>query len=284
MVFSERHESAISLKSLLEQELRRADFDEEMDLKFQPIVEVASQQTVAYEALARWTSPLLGDVSPMDFISAAERMGLITQLTEVLLRKALDAMKTWPAHIELSFNLSIRDLACAESVTRIKTILEASGIAARRIAFEVTETALVNDFDQTCALLNSLREMGAKISLDDFGTGYSSLSYVHRLPLDKIKVDRGFVRDITTDLTSRDIVKSILDLCRNLMITCIVEGVETPEQVLILRALGCTTMQGYYFGRPVANDSLIAEFAESPGRPEDLQNVQHNRKIISAVA
>lgn len=256
VLFSEQHEAAIHRKSLLEQELRRADFNVEMSMKFQPLVDVGSHRTIAYEALARWVSPRLGDVPPMEFISAAERIGVITQLTEVLFAKALTAMKTWPADVDLSFNLSVRDLASAESIARLQTILEASGIPARRIAFEITETALINDFDQTRDLLLCLKALGAKISLDDFGTGYSSLSYVHRLPLDKIKIDRGFVQDITTDLTSRDIVKSILDLCRNLKITCVVEGVETAEQVLVLRALGCTTMQGYYYGRPADNDDL----------------------------
>ena len=269
VLFSAQHESAIHLKSLLEQELRQADFEAEMSIKFQPLVDISSQTTIAYEALARWKSRTLGDVSPVDFIAAAERMGIITRLTEVLFAKALRAMRTWPGHTDLSFNLSVRDLACAESIARFRTILDASGISPDRIVFEITESALINDFEQTREMLLCLKALGARISLDDFGTGYSSLSYVHRLPLDKIKVDRGFVGDITTNSTSRDIVKSILDLCRNLQITCVVEGVETFEQVLILRALGCTTMQGFYFGRPADNADILLTMASGQAGGQD---------------
>jgi diguanylate cyclase (GGDEF)-like protein len=260
VLFSAQHESAIHMKSLLEQELRRADFGSEMSMTFQPIVDVGRGKTVAFEALARWKSPALGDVSPVDFIAAAERMGLINQLTEVLFTKALAAMRTWPEDIDLSFNLSVRDLACGDSIARLQSILFTSDIAPRRICFEITESALIKDFDLTREMLLCLKAGGTRIALDDFGTGYSSLGYVHRLPLDKIKVDRSFVRDITTDMTSRDIVTSILDLCRNLMITCIVEGVETTDQVHLLEALGCTAMQGYYFGRPAGNEDILAQF------------------------
>ena len=129
----------------------------------------------------------------------------------------------------------------------------------------------MRDFEQGRDRLLGLKALGAKIALDDFGTGYSSLHYVHRLPLDKIKIDREFVAGVTTDQASRDIIRSIIDLCRNLKITCIVEGAETAEQVLVLRSLGCTTMQGYFFGSAMSNTALVhtsrdSEWADAPAR------------------
>ena len=253
VVFSDQHEHAIRAKGLLEQELRGANFEAEMSLQFQPIVEVGSGAILAYEALARWNSPMLGAVSPMVFIAASERTGLINRITEILFAKALTALRSWPEAVDLSFNLSVQNLASTALIERLRDMVLASGIAADRIAFEITETSLMRDFDQARDMLLVFKAMGAKIALDDFGTGYSSLHYVHKLPLDRIKIDRSFIAEVVKDQVSRDIVKSIVDLCRNLKMTCVVEGVETAEQMLILRTLGCAAMQGYYFGRPEAS-------------------------------
>jgi len=258
VIFSAHHENAIREQSQIEQELRRADFDAEMRVLFQPIVDIGRDDTMAYEALARWRSPALGDVPPLAFIAAAERTGQINDLTAVLFAKALVAMAAWPVATGLSFNLSVNDISSPDLIERIRAMIEASAIAPDRIGFEITETALIHDFEEARAVLLRLKTLGVKIALDDFGTGYSSLMYVHRLPLDRIKVDRGFIADIVADRSSRDIVKSIVDLCRNLQITCVVEGVETAEQVTILRALGCRAMQGYFFGRPEAPEVLSA--------------------------
>ena len=250
VIFSASHETAIRKKSRIENELRTADLRTEMCVVFQPIVEVARDRIIACEALARWKSPSLGDVPPIDFIAAAERTGLIKGLTEILFAKALDAMRPWPRDVGLSFNLSVRDIAAIDLIARVKDMIDDSGIEASRICFEITETALMHDFKQGGETILALKAIGAKIALDDFGTGYSSLNYVHRLPLDKIKIDRSFVGEIATSRASRDIVKSIVSLCRDLDIICVVEGVETSEQMLILETLGCVTMQGYLFGRP----------------------------------
>ena len=135
-----------------------------------------------------------------------------------------------------------------------------------RIDLEVTETALMRDFDKGCECLKALKAQGVHISLDDFGTGYSSLSYVHRLPLDKIKIDRSFIKDIETQATSRDIVKTVIDLCRNLKLACVIEGMETKEQAEILRELGGAMMQGYYFGKPMPADA-VPGFLAAADRP-----------------
>ena len=257
VIFTGRHEDAIRARSSIEQELRRADLDAELTLQYQPIYDVSVDRVVAFEALARWTHPRLGRVPPAEFILAAERIGLITAVTETLLKKACTAMRNWPDDIGLSFNLSVHDIASQAAVVRIGDIIEDSGIDPARISLEITETALMRDFDMARSALLALKATGLQISLDDFGTGYSSLGYVHRLPIDKIKVDRSFMAGLTTEKASRDIVKTIVDLCRNLNLVCIVEGVETAEHVLILRGLGCRAMQGFYFSRPL-DENVIA--------------------------
>jgi predicted signal transduction protein with EAL and GGDEF domain len=136
-------------------------------------------------------------------------------------------------------------------------------VVPERIDLEVTETALMRDFDKGCECLKALKALGAHIALDDFGTGYSSLSYVHRLPLDKIKIDRSFIKDIETLPACRDIVKTVIDLCRNLKLTCVIEGMETEEQAQILRGLGGATMQGYYFSKPMPADAVEGFLADA---------------------
>ncbi len=256
VVFTGRHEDAIRARSSIEQELRLADLDAELTLQYQPLYDIGLERVVAFEALARWTNPRLGRVPPAEFILAAERIGLITVLTEILLKKACSAMRDWPDDVGLSFNLSVHDIASRAAIVRIGEIIGESGIDPARISLEITETALMRDFDMARSALLALKATGLQISLDDFGTGYSSLGYVHRLPIDKIKIDRSFMADLTTEKASRDIVKTIVDLCRNLNLVCIVEGVETVEHVLILRGLGCRTMQGFYFSRPLDEQAI----------------------------
>ena len=250
-IFSDAHESEIRKQSTIEQALRTADLEQELSLNFQPLFDVDSGRPTAFEALARWKHPALGPVPPNVFIPVAERTDLIFRVTHALLRKALAAAQTWPADIRISFNLSMRDIASAESIAMICSIVRASGLPPQRIEFEITESALMADFSQALASVQMLHELGARISLDDFGTGYSSLSHVHRLPLDKIKVDRSFIIDIESRASSRDILKTVIDLCANLNIACVVEGTETARQAEIVRRLGCRCMQGYYFARPM---------------------------------
>ena len=251
VIFSETHESDIRKQSTIEQALRNADLEQQLSLHFQPLFDVERGRPTAFEALARWKHPTLGPVPPNIFIPVAERTDLIFRLTHVLLRKALAAARTWPAPIRISFNLSMRDIASADSIAMICAIVRSSGIEPQRIEFEITESALMADFTQALESVRILRDLGARISLDDFGTGYSSLSHVHRLPLDKINVDRSFIVDIESRSSSRDILKTVIDLCSNLNIACVVEGTETARQIEILRRLGFRSMQGYYFARPM---------------------------------
>ena len=203
-----------------------------------------------------WHSPRLGLVSPADFIPAAERIGLIRPLTQALLIRALATAKTWPDDIRLSFNLSAHDICSPDGILPLITIIENSGLPPRRIDFELTETAVTFDFVRAQQSIAALKAMGCGISLDDFGTGYSSLSHVHRLPLDKLKIDRSFVADINDNPVSHKIIKSLTGLCDDMEIACVVEGVETRAQLDTLRRLGCDFIQGYYFAKPMRLDAI----------------------------
>jgi diguanylate cyclase (GGDEF)-like protein len=255
-LFTAQHIAAIYRDARIEQALKMADLDAELELVFQPIVDVASTRTVAFEALARWTSPTLGKVSSGQFIPVAERAGFINRLTRPLLTKALAAARSWPTDIRLSFNLSAYDLSSSESMLAIIRIIEESGFDPSRLDLEVTETAFGHDFDQVRKATKMLQYLGCGISLDDFGTGYSSLSRLHALPLTKIKIDRSFVIGLHRNQIGAKIVKSLLALSRDMGLDCIVEGVETEEEMAALRKLGGTMVQGYFYSPPVSGAEL----------------------------
>lgn len=258
IMFSHEHETEIKRVNDIEVALRHANFQSEMSAAFQPIFDVTTQRIVSFEALARWHSPVLGTVSPGDFIAVAERSDLIHELTSVLLTKTLAAAAQWPEDVRVSFNLSALDVTSCPALMNVIDIIQRSNVSPERIDIEITESALITNYDKAREALTILKSTGVCISLDDFGTGYSSLSYIHRLPLDKIKIDRSFISQIDTESAGRDIVKSIITLCRSLDLICIIEGVETPFQVAILEALDCRFMQGYWFGKPVAQDEVQA--------------------------
>jgi diguanylate cyclase (GGDEF)-like protein len=251
IVFSREHETMIREAAGLELALRQADLESELSLVFQPIVNASTGRPLGFEALARWSSPIVGPIPPDLFIVAAERMGIVGRLTEILFAKALAAAASWPAQLRLSFNLSAQDLASPPTIARVLRVLAESRVDPRRIDLEITETAVMRDVTQAREALAALRQTGMCVSLDDFGSGFSSLSHIHRLRLDKIKIDRSFVADLLTNQSSRDVIKTIIDLCRNLKLECIVEGVETEAQRLRLLGMGCRIMQGYLFSQPI---------------------------------
>lgn len=262
VLFSAEHEDEIRAYSAIELALQRADLEAELSMVFQPIVDTETARPIALEALARWTNPTLGDVSPGAFIPVAERNGMIRVLTLILLRKALTSMKSWPEPVKLSFNLSALDISSPEGVLRIVDIIRRSGVDPRQIDFEITETAVTSDFEKALETIKALKALGSGVSLDDFGAGYSSLSHVRSLPLDKIKIDRSFIVDIANSKISHDIVKSLQALCDDIGIVCVAEGVEDAEQVAALASVGCKVAQGYYFSYPIPDtdvgDYLVA--------------------------
>lgn len=261
IVFNETHAKDVRENALIERTLRAANLEDELYLTFQPIVSSSANCTLVFECLARWNSAVLGLVSPGKFIVIAEQAGLVSILTPILLRKALEAAKAWPEHVGLSFNLSGHDISSAQNMMSLIRIVLQSGIDPRRIDFEVTETAVSLNLDQAIANLNRLKALGAQISLDDFGTGYSSLSQIQKLPLDKIKVDGSFVRNLIDNEASQKIVRSVSALSRDLNLQCVVEGVETRAQLELLNAFGCDLIQGYYYAKPMLDSEVIGFLA-----------------------
>ncbi|MCW8306790.1 EAL domain-containing protein [Acidiphilium sp. PA] len=258
VLFSQALETEIRTSSQIEQALRNADLERELWLAFQPIVDATTNAVPGFESLARWQSPELGAVSPGVFIPIAEHAQLINHITLVLFGKYLDAVRLLPAHTIVSFNLSAHNLSSRATMAKIQEMLRGSGVSPSRVSFEITETALLRDFDLAAETIETLHAMGASIALDDFGAGFSSLGYVHRLKLDKIKIDRSFVSNIENSETAPKIIRSLIDLCRNLEVVCVVEGVETPAQLALLLSLGAKLIQGYLFAKPMRLEAVTA--------------------------
>ena len=257
VIFTAVQASELSRQKTVEEALLAADLETELQLVFQPIIDIALDKTVGYEALVRWHNPSLGLVSPGEFIPIAEHTGRIGLITRLVLKQALEVAKTWPDDIYLSCNLSPHDITTPDYALRIVSTVMSSGFNPRRINFEITETAVMHDFDQAIISIQLLRDIGAGVSLDDFGTGYSSLNHVHKLPLTKIKIDSSFVRDIHILPSSFQIVKSVLALSAEMGLEAIVEGVETAEELAVLKDLGVRSVQGFYFARPVPASETI---------------------------
>lgn len=264
-LFSLEHEGEIRWSGAVEHALRTGDLENELSLEFQPIIDVSANCPIGFEALARWRSPKLGRVAPSDFIPVAERAGMISGLTQILMRKALSAAVLWPDDLRLSFNLSVHDISKPEGVLRIISTINESGISPKRIDLEITETVMMYDFANIAIAIDTLKALGVGISLDDFGTGYSSLTHMHQLPLDKIKIDRSFVTNIDSNHTSLKIVKSLIRLCKDMGLACVVEGVESAGELAVLRSLGCEYIQGYYYAKPM-NEAGIAGYLQQEAR------------------
>ena len=252
--FDPSMKAALQRRRQLEVDLRRAIGEEQMELHFQPIIDLASDRVVAFEALLRWNHPLHGPVPPSEFIPVAEDMGFIKPLGEWVIRQACLAAAQWPDDIRVAINLSPVQFGKQNLAAIVADSVTEAGIAPHRIELEITESVLLGDSDANLKTLQDLRRLGARIVMDDFGTGYSSLSYLRSFPFDKIKIDRGFIKDIATNVESGAIVKAVTDLAASLGMTTTAEGVEYPEQLDYLRSQGCSEAQGFYFSaaRPAA--------------------------------
>jgi diguanylate cyclase (GGDEF)-like protein len=261
-IFDDRQDLEMRETLSLERALREARLQDELHLVFQPQYDVARGKVVSFEALARWQSPVLGAVRPDRFIRAAERAGLIQDVSRVLFAKALDAVELWPSEISVSFNLSAQDLADRTFIFSLVEDVARRGVAPSRIEFEITETAVMKDIAASRILLEDLSAAGFKIALDDFGSGYSSFEYIDQLPLDKVKIDKSFVRKVAASVTSREIIGGVITLCRNLGLKCVLEGVETEAEMQILTPLSPPLIQGYLFGRPMAQRDVLALLLE----------------------
>lgn len=243
-------------RRLLEMDMRGALAKNEIILHYQPIVDLNIEETIGYEALIRWNHPERGVVMPDQFIPVAEETGLIVQLGEWAIRKAMDDMTRWPETRNLSINLSPAQMRSPSLMVTIVNMLARTNIAPSRICLEITETVLMQDSEANLITLYKLRNLGLKIALDDFGTGYSSLNYLRSFPFDKIKIDRCFVDEIDSSEDCQAIIKSIVDLANSLGITTAAEGVEREEQIQYLRDRGCLEAQGYLYSKAVPQNEL----------------------------
>ena len=258
--FTPRMNEVAQERLLLETRLRRAIRQREFVLHYQPIVSALTGEIVGMEALVRWQDPERGLVPPAQFIRVAEDAGLINSLGAWVLEEACRQNREWHdeglARLPVAVNLSaeqFRGRALAETITEA---LERSGLEARYLALEITETLLMEQSEQTVSLLGRLNAMGLQLSIDDFGTGYSSLSYLTRFPIHKLKIDKSFVRDIGSDPSDAAITSAVIALAQSLRLKVLAEGVETREQLDFLRQRGCHELQGYLFSKPLPADEF----------------------------
>jgi diguanylate cyclase (GGDEF)-like protein len=248
-------------------DLRLAVQRGEFELNYQPLYDLAQDRVTAFEALIRWNSPSRGRVEPTDFIPLAELTGLIIPIGEWVLRTACTEAMHWPDHVRVAVNISPVQIKNNDLEALVRETLELTGLPARRLELEVTETVLLHDTQAVLTMLQDLHEIGVRVSMDDFGTGYSSLSYLHRFPFDRIKIDRSFIADLRGTPTGHvcvggtpepplaaasaaTIVRAIAGLGENLGISTTAEGVETAHQFVQVREKGCTEVQGHFISPP----------------------------------
>ena len=252
--FDPAMQATVVARAALDADLRRCVQRDELLLYYQPVVD-GERNITGYEALLRWQHPVRGLVTPGEFIELAEQTGLILPIGQWVLQTACRQLVVWAAQpatreLTMSVNVSARQFRHPDFVAQVLAVLEASGADAQRLKFELTESMLLGDVEDAIRKMSELRAHGVRFSLDDFGTGYSSLSYLKRLPLDQLKIDQSFVRDVLTDPNDAAIVRTILALARSMDLVAVAEGVETEGQHQFLLNNGCWVFQGYLFGRP----------------------------------
>jgi diguanylate cyclase (GGDEF)-like protein len=250
----------------LESGLRHALDDGELRLVYQPLVTLADGRLTGVEALLRWDHPVFGIVAPLRFVSLAERNGLIIPIGAWVLQEACHQLAAWGDEaLSMSVNVSARQLGSTDLIKIVRAVLEESGIAPSRLCLEITETAMMADPAAIGETLSALKELGVRLAVDDFGVGHASLRQLRALlPVDTLKIDKSFVDGITKDADDAAIVEGVVRLAHSLGLQAVAEGVETTQQVAMLRAWSCQTGQGYHFARPVAPDEIARMLAASP--------------------
>jgi len=253
-------QAAVIRRAALEADLREAVRDEQLLLYYQAQVDEAGRPTGA-EALVRWRHPGRGLVSPAEFIPLAEETGLILDVGRWVLETGCARLAAWAAaaetaHLSLAINVSAPQFLHPEFVEQVLAVLDSTGADPRRLKLELTESLFLSNVGETIGKMAALKRRGVAFSLDDFGTGYSSLNYLKRLPLDQLKIDQSFVRDVFTDANDAAIARTIIALAQSLGLSVIAEGVETEEQRRFLAGAGCFAFQGYLFARPLPLDQF----------------------------
>lgn len=262
LLYEDDHSPADRVRAGLESALYHALERNELRLVYQPQLNISSGAFSGVEVLLRWSHPVLGDVSPVVFIPVLEETGLIARFGEWVLANASLQFAQWlnagvlPDNAVLSVNLSPRQFGQPDLVARIRHSLQEAGLAPDRLTLEITESTLMRNMDQGVSVLNELRQLGVAIAIDDFGTGYSSLAYLKDLPIDYLKIDRVFVKDVVTNTHDAAIASSIISLAHNLGLKVTAEGVEDQQILDLLRLFGCDQYQGFFFSRPVGADDI----------------------------
>jgi len=239
-------------------------------LHYQPEIDLATRRIVGLEALIRWEHPQLGLIPPMDFVPLAETSGMILPIGDWVLREVCRQIQSWCSidaantALRVCVNLSARQFAREGLADHVEALLRQTGVSSRQLGLEMTESSLIPDIPTALEVLGSLRRLGVSLLMDDFGTGYSSLSYLHSFPIDVIKIDRSFVARMTDGEQPLQIVRTIIELARVLGMDVVAEGIETREQYLRLRELGCRFGQGFLFARPLTAEK-ITHLLELPG-------------------
>src|SRR5206468_534669 len=247
-------------------------------------VDASSEAVTGFEALIRWDHPEHGPVSPVEFIPLAEEIGLINEIGEWVLRSACAEAAKWPHNISVAVNLSPVQFKSHALPNIVRTILAETDFPAKRLELEITEGVFLNNDEHVHEMIHALKAIGLKLALDDFGTGYSSLSYLQRVPFDKIKIDRSFVTG-ASDLEGRNaaLIRAMVGLASDLKMQTTAEGVETQEELALVRSLGCSLVQGYIFGKPMpAEDARELAAKGSAALPEQLPPREPRMRIIRA--
>lgn len=254
-IFEPKMDIELQARKALEHDLRQAVLKNELEVHYQPLIDLETRSITAVEALVRWRHPTRGLVSPADFIPLAEETGLIVAIGAWVLETACAQAVKWP-NLRMAVNLSPVQFRNRELIETVKEVLDRTGLAAERLELEITESVLINDAVAALEILNALKSLGVKIAMDDFGTGYSSLGYLNSFPFDKIKIDKSFIGDMNAKDKSGAIVKSVISLGQSLNMITTAEGVETIEQARFLTDEGCDQLQGFYFSKPITAKEL----------------------------
>ena len=274
-MYDETMSSATAKKFQLEMLLRNAIDKEQLELYFQPQINLKTRKVTGCEALVRWNHPEQGIVGPVEFVPLAEDTGLIIPLGQWVLRKSLELYSRWTIEgfedLTISVNVSRKQLAEEGFLIFIKEALDDYKIAPTMLELEITESAVMDNPSQVIALLNAIRELGVNLSLDDFGTGYSSLSYLKKLPVNKVKIDRSFVKDVNIDKDDEEIVKAIIAMSSSLGLKVIAEGAESKEHIDFIKLTDCEDVQGFYFSRPLPAKDFVEFVCEFNGLNKNSQ-------------
>ncbi|MCW9024983.1 MAG: EAL domain-containing protein, partial [Gammaproteobacteria bacterium] len=273
------HEQTLH-RERMSKELDQAIAEDQFFLVYQPKVDSSNGYIKGFEALIRWTHPQRGLISPVEFIPVLEESRKIIEVGFWVIDRTCAALKNWIDHgievVPVSVNVSMHQFKQAGFVEAVGAILKKREIPANLLEIEITESCLMDDGQESIEILKQLKEMGILISIDDFGTGYSSLSYLKRFPIDTLKIDRSFITNVHNrrDNDNAGIVTAIMALSHSLRLNVVAEGVEQPHELAFLHALGCRTIQGFLFSRPLEEDKVERLLLESLGMEETLENIK----------